>query len=150
MNRQQKREFKQNAKKHGFTSEEADYLLEHKPNPDKLWEGAKVKLDTVWMRISPDWEKNKLRKEYKDWVLAHKDDVFTVVFDPKRKEQRKENYIRTKNDPNFDIMVCLEEDTTEPKWYFFAGDLILQKVVHPSLKILVYLNIKIIIFQNKL
>lgn len=124
MNREEKRRFRSNAKKRGFTDSEVDYVFNHKPNEPLLWEGAKVKLDIIWMRLSPDWYNDRLRRDYKEWVLAHKDEVFTVVFDKKRKEP---NSIYTlKNNPNFDLMVCLEEDDNQPKWLFFSGDLILQ------------------------
>lgn len=123
MNREEKRQFKKNAKKRGFSSSETDYLLNHKPNLPMLWEGAKVKLDTVWIRLSPDWYENKYRKEYKDWILANKDKEFTVVFDESRKQISANNTIR--KDPLFDTIVCLAEDETNPKWIFYAGDLIL-------------------------
>lgn len=124
MNREEKRKFRSNAKKRGFTDKEVDYLFEHKPNEPLLWEGAKVKLDTIWMRLSPDWYNDRLRRDYKEWVLAHKDEVFTVIFDPKRTKERVT--YENQGYKDYEIMVCLEEDDNNPKWLFFAGDLILQ------------------------
>ncbi len=119
MNREEKRKFRANAKKRGFTDAEVDYMFNHKPNESLLWDGAKVKLDTIWMRLSPDWYNNRLRRDYKEWVLAHKDEVFTVELDEQRKTRDNGKH------KDYDLMVCLKEDKTNPKWLFFAGDLIL-------------------------
>lgn len=122
MNREQKRDFKKLAKKQGFNADEIEYLLNHEPNSGVLWEGAKVKLDTVWIRFSPSWIKNEYSQEYKKFVLDNKDKVFTVVFDKERREKIKNVW----PDPMFDVVVCLEEDDSDIKWLMFAGDLILQ------------------------
>lgn len=121
INHEQRREFKKNAKKHGFSDFEINYILNHKPNSPLLWEGAKVKLDEIWMKFSPDWIKNHYSNEYKKFIIDNKDKVFTVEFDPIRKRKS------TRLDINYDSLVCLTEDITEPKWFFFAGDLILQE-----------------------
>ena len=82
-------------------------------NPVTTWEGEKVKLDYNRISTYPDWP--EMRNEYKEWVTAHKDDVFTVEFDPVKKEAKS---------PKVNKVVQLVEDTTSPKWLFFAGDLI--------------------------
>lgn len=77
------------------------------------FEGEKVKINYERIKNSKDWE--KLRKEYKDFVESHKDDVFTVEFDPVKKALKAKTV---------DLLVQLKEDTTNPKWLFQARDLI--------------------------
>mgnify|MGYP000349257298 CR=1 FL=1 len=45
-------------------------------------------------------------------ALVHKDEIFTVEYD-KTKKEKKANDMKT--------MVCLKEDTTDPKWLFHAS-----------------------------
>lgn len=118
MNREERRAVaKRLGKKKGMTLEQAQTFLKRMDsittNPTTAWEGEKVKLDYNRIITNPDWI--RMRKDYKAWINAHKDDVFTVEFDP----AKKENNSRTK-----DIWVQLVEDETEPKWLFWAGDLI--------------------------
>ena len=78
-----------------------------------LEEGTKVKLNWELIKRHPDWKIQ--RKDYKEWVEAHKDEVFTVEWD----ENRKKNNTSDKK-----FLVCLKEDETEPKWLFYSSTLI--------------------------
>lgn len=91
-----------------------DIYYAHRP----LEEGTKVKLNWELISRSPDWK--KLRQDYKDWVIEHKEDIFTVEWDKRRKDKNT-------NDKKF--MVCLKEDDTEPKWLFYTSLLIPQATV---------------------
>lgn len=82
-------------------------------NPITAWEGEKVKLDYDRITTYPDW--NELRDDYKTWIITHKDEVFTVEFDPVKVREKASNV---------DKVVQLVEDATSPKWLFFVGDLI--------------------------
>lgn len=88
-------------------------LIYHSDNPTTCYEGQKVMLDYERITSYQDWP--RMRDEYKDFIISHKDDIFTVEFD----EQKKLN-----GDSNYDSMVQLKEDTTKPKFLFWAGDLI--------------------------
>lgn len=88
---------------------------EHKFQKEQLLNfGDKVKINVEKIKSEIDW--NKKSKEYKNFVEKHKECVFTVEYD----ELRKKNNSKDKN-----IMVCLLEDETKPKWLFYSGDLIL-------------------------
>lgn len=82
-------------------------------NPITAWEGEKVKLDYDRITAYPDWA--ELREDYKNWIATHKNEVFTVEFDPIKVREKASNV---------DKVVQLVEDTTSPKWLFFVGDLI--------------------------
>lgn len=79
----------------------------------RCFEGEKVKINYEQIKSSKDWDKLSLR--YKEFVETHKDEIFTVEFDPVKKELNA----KTK-----DLLVQLEEDETRPKWLFQARDLI--------------------------
>lgn len=104
-------------KERGFTDEDILYYINHKEPRKDIWEGAKVRLDYRWMKFSPDW--NRYNPKFVQWIEDHKDSVLTVEFDSVRREKM----------PNakFMTMVCFAEDDTEPKWLFYAGDLILEE-----------------------
>ena len=101
-----------------MTKEQAQEYVERRYSHQQLEEGTKVKLNWELIRRHPDWKIQ--RKDFKEWVEAHKDEVFTVEWD----EQKKKNNTTDKK-----ILVCLAEDTTEPKWLFYTSTLIPQATV---------------------
>lgn len=117
MNRADRRAAVKKLTKGGLTRESAQTFVkrmtDRTSNPVTAWEGEKVKLDYERMISYPDWK--QLREDYRNWVTEHKDDVFTVEFDPVKKAGKVGNVNK---------VVQLVEDTTSPKWLFFAGDLI--------------------------
>ena len=92
---------------------DAKKLVEMKYSHYPLEEGTKVKLNWELIKRHPDWKIQ--RKDYKEWVEAHKDEVFTVEWD----ENRKRNDTSDKK-----FLVCLKEDETDPKWLFYSSTLI--------------------------
>ena len=92
---------------------DAKKLVEMKYSHYPLEEGTKVKLNWELIKRHPDWKIQ--RKDYKEWVEAHKDEVFTVEWD----ENRKRNNTSDKK-----FLVCLKEDETNPKWLFYSSTLI--------------------------
>ena len=92
---------------------DAKKLVEMKYSHYPLEEGTKVKLNWELIKRHPDWKIQ--RKDYKEWVEAHKDEVFTVEWD----ENRKKNNTSDKK-----FLVCLKEDETNPKWLFYSSTLI--------------------------
>lgn len=113
MNRKQRREMEKELRKNGVSKQVAKDVVAVRDGKE-MEEGTKVKLNYKRIITHPDWKK-KLRKEYKDWIETHKDDIFTVEWD----EMRKSN-----NTVDKKIRVCLAEDTTVPKWLFLTTDLI--------------------------
>ena len=97
MNREERRQLQKFKKQHKQIS----------VREERLKEGQRVKLHYQRITSHPDW--SKLTQKYRMWVATHKDDIFTVEYD----EQHKDG-----------VLVCLKEDTTEPKWLFYEGDLI--------------------------
>lgn len=65
-------------------------------------EGDKVKL-----KSSPDY--GRKTPAYREWCETHAEQELTVVYDQAHTDRPE--------------MVCLEEDTTEPKWLFSVIDL---------------------------
>ena len=110
MNRKQRRAEINRLQKSGIKRAEAIKVVETYYSVKALEEGKRVKLNYEIMIRHPDW-KNQ-RDDFKDWVTAHKDEVFTVEYD-KTKKEKKANDMKT--------MVCLKEDTTDPKWLFHAS-----------------------------
>ena len=68
-------------------------------------DGDKVKINYQQITGRKDW-KRKL-SNYKQFVKDNKDKIFTIVKDSK-----------------YNAFVTLQEDTTDPKWMFWVGDLI--------------------------
>ena len=118
MNRQEKRDLVKNLRKRGATKEQAISFMEritsNTNNPRYAFEGEKVKLDVARLMSYKEWDFS-FSENYKKWVLAHKDDVFTVEYDEYRKQ---------KNTKDLNSIVQLAEDETQPKWLFWSGDLI--------------------------
>lgn len=113
MNRQQRRAEVKNLQKRGVKRSAAQSIVEKYYNNIELEEGATVKLNYELMCRHPDWKIQ--RDDFKEWVTTHKDEHFTVEWDEKRKAN---------NSKDKKIMVCLKEDTTEPKWLFHTDTLI--------------------------
>lgn len=113
MNREQRRAEVKRLQKKGVKREVAKQLVEKYYTNIELEEGATVKLNYDLMSRHPDWKIQ--RDDFKTWVTEHKDEYFTVEWDEQRKAQ---------NSPDKKLMVCLKEDTTEPKWLFHTDTLI--------------------------
>lgn len=116
MNRKERRaQVKYLQKNAKISREAAKELVERRYSHQELEEGTKVKLNWELIKRHPDWAIQ--REDYREWVEAHKDEVFTVEWD----ENRKQNNTSDKK-----ILVCLAEDTTDPKWLFYTSTLIPQ------------------------
>lgn len=110
MNREQRRKYAKILKSKGYDAEKIKSIINLRENfnpPNDFPEGTKVMLDIDKIKKHRDY--NRLTQKYKDWVNAHAKDIFTVKFDE-----------ITKKNPS---LVCLEEDTTNPRWLFWTGDL---------------------------
>lgn len=120
MNREQRRQTVKNLQKKGLKRESAETFVErmdfteHSFNRD-VWEGEKVKLNYDRITHYKDWK--ILRQEYKDFVEANKDTVFTVEFDDIRKKEAEKS-------KGISSLCQFVEDTTPVKWLFYAIDLI--------------------------
>ena len=117
MNRAEKRKLYNNLKKankkYGFGLNKAqmnEYIefKNKKENHPSFKEGEKVRLNYDGLTSVPDYDKR--RQSYKDFIEENKDKILTVKYDEKYQ-----------NEP---FLVCLEEDTTNPKWLFTTFDLI--------------------------
>ena len=69
--------------------------------------GAQVKLNLSAIQKDPNYQRKS--DKWKEWIEQHKEEIFTVEYDPKFEEQPK--------------VVTLKEDTSNPKWLWFIGDL---------------------------
>lgn len=116
-NRKARRERLQKLRDAGMNKTDAKYMIERLSsktrNPITCWEGEKVTLDFERLSHYKDYE--KLRQEYKEFIEMNRSKVFTVEFDPYRKAHD------TKDKAS---LVQLVEDESDPKWLFWAGDLI--------------------------
>lgn len=81
-------------------------LIQNKPQT--LPEGCKVKLDTEVLKGGIDY--NRKTEKWKQWIENHQDDTFTVEYES-----------RFGDEPS---IVLLKEDDTDPKWLWWAGELI--------------------------
>ena len=117
MNREERRAAVKKLAKKGLTKESAITFVKRidsiTTNPITTWEGEKVTLDYNRIISYPDWK--QMREDYRNWVTEHKNDIFTVEFDPLKKEKQTADY---------NSFVQFVEDETKPKWLFWAGDLI--------------------------
>lgn len=117
MNREERRAAVKKLIKKGLTKESAITFVKRMDsittNPITAWEGEKVTLDYNRIISYPDWK--QMREDYRNWVTEHKNDIFTVEFDPLKKERQTADY---------NSLVQFVEDETKPKWLFWAGDLI--------------------------
>ena len=114
MNREQRRLYKKQLKAKGYTEKKIEVMLamQDQNGFDVLKEGQRVKLDIEKIKSHPDYDKNidSNKQHYHDFVDANADKVFTVGYDSK--------YTKSPT------IVCLNEDSTDPKWLWWAGDLI--------------------------
>lgn len=97
-------------KKNGMSVDEAISLAERRmayEQAEPLEEGTKVKLNYDLITSAFGYEKRNER--YKAFVEENKDKEFTVMYDEKH---------------NSGKLVSLQEDETDPRWYWFCGDLI--------------------------
>jgi hypothetical protein len=101
MNREMRRKLK--------ITKEQDEILSRLESGRLINAGSKVKLKYDQITSRKDWE--KLNQKYKDFVETNKDKEFTVQIDEKVHNMYK--------------LVSLEEDTMEPKFLFWVGDLLL-------------------------
>lgn len=112
MNRAERRQQEKRFRKSGMNKAEAKLrasLLKSEP----LKEGQKVRLNYELMIRHPDWKNQE--EKFREWVEENKDKIFTVEYEPVRKETN--SYDKTLN-------VNFVEDTTEPKWLFHTDTLI--------------------------
>lgn len=120
LNRKQKRDIKKVLKKESCQEEKINAFFNkienNKSNPNMAYEGELVKIDYAAIVLSKDW--GILNKKYKNWLKENQDKIFTVEYD----KNRGENFKKEKH-----ILVQLKEDTTNPKWLFWAGYLIPEK-----------------------
>jgi hypothetical protein len=101
MNRETRRKLK-------ITKEQAD-IFDRLSSGKLINAGSKVRLKYDQITSREDWA--TLNQKYKNFVEANKDSEFTVQIDEKIHNMYK--------------LVSLAEDTTEPKFLFWVGDLIL-------------------------
>ena len=99
MNRATRRKLK-------VTKEQGD-IFDRLASGELISAGSKVKLKYEQITTRKDYE--SLAQKYKDFIESRKDDIFTVVIDEKIHNMFK--------------LVSLEEDTMEPKFLFWVGDL---------------------------
>lgn len=69
--------------------------------------GTQVKLNLSTIQKDPNYQRKS--DKWKAWIEQHKEEIFTVEYDPKFGDQPK--------------VVTLKEDTSDPKWLWFIGDL---------------------------
>lgn len=109
MNRSQRRKLVKSAEQKGINKSIVELYIKMKQRgsiPIELIEGDQVRLNVDSIQKHPDY--GNLSALYREFVESHKDEVFTVVYDRRRKEHPTE--------------VCLKEDSHG--WMFWTGDLI--------------------------
>lgn len=110
MNREQKRAL--DKKKNAKASKGPRGKIEVKKQTIKtddiyIAEGTKVKLNINRIKNHPEYL--KLTDDYRTFVEANENTIFTVEYDKFRK--------------NPSTLVCLKEDPTPVKWLFWTGNL---------------------------
>lgn len=73
----------------------------------RFQEGDEVQLDMKVITRDPNWPHKT--ESYRQFCQENANRIFTVEYDKRHREKP--------------MLVCLAEDTTEPKWLFFVGDL---------------------------
>ena len=70
-----------------------------------------MRLKVNQIKSHPDYSKNidYNKQQYHDFIDTNGNEVFTVEYDKNKKDSS--------------TLVCLKEDTTDPKWLFWVGDL---------------------------
>ena len=110
MNREDRRKYTKKLRADGRSPAQIEQIVAMKKAMEiqkPLAEGQAVKLNIEQIKSHPGWD--KMRDTYKEFIEANIDTVFTVEYDEKHKGRG---------------IVCLKEDTSIPKWYFWSGDLI--------------------------
>ena len=82
-------------------------LVESRLNDNVLAPGDKVMFNLKKIALDPEYD--KFKPEYRDYIINHAADVFTL-----RKEARQDGPFG---------LVSFEEDETEPKWMHYLGHL---------------------------
>lgn len=113
MNREERRRKQKELRKHGFSKNAAKAQVAAYFAYQPLDDGAMVRLNYELMIRHKDWRKQS--DEFKKWVEDHKNDLFHVEYDEKKKEN---------NAYDMKFQVHLKEDTTDPKWLFNSETLI--------------------------
>lgn len=80
-------------------------VIESRMNDEILAPGDKVMFDLKKIAADPDYE--KFKPEYRDYIINHAGDVFTL-----RKEAKQQGPFG---------LVSFEEDATDPRWLFYLG-----------------------------
>lgn len=107
MNRKERREYEKQLRKKGVTQADIDLFFKMLATDRKPFHnGDKVRINAKKIMEHPDYQ--KMRKDYSDWLMEHKDQVFTI-------SNAKAGFLKTYAE--------LEEDTTEPKWLWCSEDL---------------------------
>ena len=110
MNREEKRALEKGKKKSNKTARGKIETKKKKPQQIYIEEGKKVKLNLKRIKEHPEYM--KFTDEYRAFVEANEDTIFTVEYDKFRQ--------------NPSTLVCLKEDPTPIKWLFWTGYLIEQ------------------------
>jgi ABC-type tungstate transport system permease subunit len=111
MNREEKRKVTKKLKSKGYTLDRINTYISYREKLESsiiLSEGDLVRIDINRIKEHPDY--SKLSEKYKAFIANNTGREFTVEYD--------------KNHTNNPTLVCLKEDTTDPKWLFWTGDLI--------------------------
>ena len=96
MNRQQRRLMEKRLGKSGVTPAQRK-IISNRYKYEPLREGQKVKINYELAIRLPEWKDQ--RDDFKNWVTAHKDEVFTV-----------------ERPIDGGLQVTFAEDDTDPKW----------------------------------
>ena len=109
MNREEKRALEKSKKKNNKTAR-GKIEIKKKKHQIYIEEGKKVKLNIKRIKGHPEYM--KFTDDYRAFVEANEDTIFTVEYDKSRF--------------NPSTLVCLKEDPTPVKWLFWTGYLIEQ------------------------
>lgn len=110
INREQRRKL-------GITKEQADQyerqkefqkMIEETTDDMLIDAGSKVKIKCEQIMGRKDYP--RMRSDYKQFIETNKETEFTVLIDEKIHNKYK--------------MVSLKEDTKDPRWLFWVGDLV--------------------------
>lgn len=82
-------------------------VKEYIQQKNSISNGTQVKLNLSAIQKDPNYQRKS--DKWKAWIEQHKEEIFTVEYDPKFGDQPK--------------VVTLKEDTSDPKWLWFIGDL---------------------------
>lgn len=111
INREQRRKLaklSKSAKIKLLAAEMAKQAATPDETPGGLREGDKVKLNYQSILADPDYP--RLVSARREFVEANQDKIFTVQFDEQKKTKP--------------VVVCLSEDSTDPKWFWTDRELI--------------------------